>query len=103
MGKEERACELYSWARIFMDERQYIKARHIQKVKLGQELKVLDTGIEEWGEKAIRRVTKWVVTEIYPFFVRARRRNYKGQIETRCFSLGELVQMGYEPTGGMEQ
>ena len=62
--------------------------RKIQSVQVGQMIMMPVEG----------RMRRCMVTDVYDFFVRAR---YKadGKLIDWSFSLGELVQEGYETTG----
>ena len=74
--------------------------RRVKGISLGQTI-VQDEkiSIDQYGTTTVKRM-KYVVTEIYPFFVKTRRINGEGHFKTRCFNIGELVQLGYMPKGG---
>lgn len=78
-------------------------ARHIEGIRLGQRFETRERiQIELMG--AFETLTrKWVITEIYPFFVKARAHLKDGRFETRCFSLGDLVTIGLIPKGVMDE
>lgn len=71
------------------------KPRKIENVSVGQKIKV----VEQLGLPDNRKVVvsyEYVVTDIYPYCVQARRRT-DTRIETRCFSVGDLVTLGLMP------
>lgn len=74
--------------------------RRVKGISLGQTI-VQDEKIpiDQYGTMTVKRM-KYVVTDIYPFFVKTRRVNGEGRFKTRCFNIGELVQLGYMPKGG---
>lgn len=78
-------------------------ARHIENVHLGQKFETRETIKLVLMGNYTKKVMKWVVTEIYPFFIRARAHAGNGNFETRCFSIGDLVVLGLIPKGVMDE
>ena len=74
-----------------------ISHSRIRNVKFGDVIKAEVPAFQE-GSSTIKKGTdgvkvEWLVVEVYPYIVRAM---YNGIY--RCFSLGELVQLGLEPS-----
>ena len=69
-------------------------ARRIKAVRVGDEIKI----------RKAQETLKFVVVAVYPFHVRAmcNRMNAYGNLitETKCFNLGQLVNLGVEKSGG---
>ena len=72
-------------------------------INLGQRFETKEAINPDSPNNLKNRIRRWVVTEIYPFFIRARSHVGDGLFETRCFNLGELVQLGLEPKGAMDE
>ena len=72
-------------------------------INIGQKFEARDPVNPYCPNSLKTKIRKWVVTEIYPFFIRARSHIGDGLFETRCFNLGELVQLGLEPKGAMDE
>lgn len=64
--------------------------------KLIKHLKIGDViSVEKITEtKTIKR--DYEVIGIYPYMVRTKEKNKKGRARYRCFSYGDLIQLGYE-------
>ena len=86
---------------LLADPRLVGSERKIVNVTIGQLLNIPETEYLDEFRANRTVIKKYVVTEVYPYHVRARRYNEKGGLEHACFSLGELVQYGYEPKGGV--
>ena len=74
------------------------KARKIESVKVGDQIKMnRSTGY-------VSETVNYVVVAVYPYHVRAMcyKTGYDGKqvAETRCFNLGQLVNLGVEKGGG---
>lgn len=78
-------------------------ARHIENVHLGQKFETRERIQIDFMGMFETLTRKWVVTEIYPFFVKARAHLKDGRFETRCFNLGDLVVNGLIPKGVMDE
>ena len=72
-------------------------------INLGQRFETKEAINQDSPNNLKNRIRRWVVTEIYPFFIKARSHVGDGLFETRCFNLGELVQLGLEPKGAMDE
>ena len=73
--------------------------RKIKGIKLGQTIITKDYENSGEANQWVTKTRKYIVTEIYPYIVKTRRR-LENRMETRCFSIGELVQLGYMEKGG---
>lgn len=75
--------------------------RKIKNIRLGQKIeqKVMIYDNNDY-HRATSKMLKWIVTAVFPFFVKVRRYDENGCVVNGTFCLGELVQLGYEPKGG---
>ena len=74
--------------------------RRVKGISLGQTIVQNEQVVIDLLGHTVTKRMKYVVTDIYPFFVKTRRVNGEGHFKTRCFNIGELVQLGYMPKGG---
>lgn len=75
------------------------RPRYVKGLHLGQKIRVWETINLDGNNNILRIPLDYVVTKIHPFIVETKR-NLESRVETRCFSIGDLVTMGLMQKGG---